>query len=94
MVWLYAADLRQIRHARHRPRLGIAHPLATGAQRLIDGITDPTLRSGTFYASAANTITGPVIDQAEIFGDLAKPTYQHNANQAIHRFTGVGGTVS
>jgi len=42
--------------------VGIAHPLETGARRLVDGITDPTLRSGVFYASAADTITGPVTD--------------------------------
>lgn len=76
------------------PRLGIAHPLVTGAQRLIDGITDPTLRSGTFYASAANTITGPVVNQADIFPDLANPTYQDNADQAIHRFIAAHGTAS
>ena len=72
--------------ARIGPRLGIAHPLETGARRLVDGITDPTLRSGVFYASAANTITGPVTDQADIFPDLANPAYQDNADQAIHRF--------
>lgn len=76
------------------PKLGVAHPLATGALRLVDGITDPTLRSGVFYASAANTITGPVSDQAGIFPDLANPSYQNNADQAIHRFIPVSGTVS
>ena len=70
------------------PRLGIAHSLDDGAKRLIDGITDPSLRSGTFYASAASTITGPVVDQADIFADLADPAIQNNANQAIHRFVG------
>jgi hypothetical protein len=29
-----------------------------------------------FYASAANTITGPVVDQADIFHDLANPSFQ------------------
>ncbi len=72
--------------ARIGPRLGIAHPLETGARRLVDGITDRALRSGVFYASAANTITGPVSDQADIFPDLANPTYQDNADEAIHRF--------
>ncbi len=72
--------------ARVGPRLGIAHPLETGAQRLVDGITDPTLRSGVFYASAANKLTGPVTNQADIFPDLSNPAYQDNADQAIHRF--------
>ncbi len=68
------------------PRLGIAHDLHTGAKRLVDGVTDPRLRSGTFYASAADTISGPVVDQADIFRDLANPAIQDNADEAIHRF--------
>ena len=51
-----------------------------------DGITDTTLRSGLFYASAASAVTGPVVDQAGIFPDLRNATFQDNANQAIHRF--------
>jgi NAD(P)-dependent dehydrogenase (short-subunit alcohol dehydrogenase family) len=38
------------------PHLGIAHSLDVGAKRLVDGVTDPTLSSGVFYASAANTL--------------------------------------
>jgi NAD(P)-dependent dehydrogenase (short-subunit alcohol dehydrogenase family) len=68
------------------PALGLSHSLETGAERLVGGITDPTLRSGVFYASAANTITGPVVDQADIFPDLRNPSFQDNAHQAIHRF--------
>jgi hypothetical protein len=68
------------------PALGIAHKLNVGAKRLVDGVTDPSLTSGVFYASAANTITGPVVDQADIFPDLANPSFQDNANEAIHRF--------
>ena len=40
------------------PRLGIAHKLDVGAKRLVDGVTDPTLSSGVFYASAANNPQG------------------------------------
>jgi hypothetical protein len=65
------------------PILGLSHSLETGAERLVDGITDPTLRSGVFYASA---VTGPVVDQADIFPDLRNLSLQDNANQAIHRF--------
>ena len=36
------------------PALGISHKLDVGARRLVDGVTDPTLSSGVFYASAAN----------------------------------------
>ncbi len=68
------------------PHLGIAHKLDVGAKRLVDGVTDPTLSSGVFYASAADTIKGPLVNQADIFPDLANPTFQDHANEAIHRF--------
>jgi hypothetical protein len=68
------------------PHLGIAHSLDVGSKRLVDGVTDPNLLSGTFYASAANTITGPLVDQADIFPDLANRSFQDHANEAIHRF--------
>ena len=67
------------------PALGYPQ-LDVGARRLVDGVTDPTLSSGVFYASAANTITGPLVDQADIFPDLANPSFQDHANKAIHRF--------
>ena len=68
------------------PALGISHKLEVGAKRLVDGVTDPTLSSGVFYASAANKLNGPLVNQAEIFPDLAAPAFQANANEAIHRF--------
>jgi NAD(P)-dependent dehydrogenase (short-subunit alcohol dehydrogenase family) len=68
------------------PRLGISHELEVGAKRLVDGVTDPTLSSGVFYASAAGKLKGPMVDQSEIFPDLANPTFQEHANEAIHRF--------
>ena len=68
------------------PALGISHKLDAGAKRLVDGVTDPTLSSGVFYASAANKLKGPLVNQAEIFPDLANPTFQDHANEAIHRF--------
>ena len=68
------------------PALGLAHKLDVGAQRLVCGVTDSTLSSGVFYASAANTLKGPVYDQADIFPDLANPSFQDHANEAIHRF--------
>ena len=68
------------------PYLGISHKLDVGAKRLVDGVTDPTLSSGVFYASAANKLTGPLVDQADIFPDLANPSFQDHANEAIHRF--------
>jgi NAD(P)-dependent dehydrogenase (short-subunit alcohol dehydrogenase family) len=68
------------------PYLGISHNLDVGARRLVDGVTDVTLSSGVFYASAANKLTGPLVDQADIFPDLANPSFQDHANEAIHRF--------
>ncbi len=68
------------------PALGISHKLEVGAKRLVDGVTDPSLSSGVFYASAANKLSGPLVNQAEIFPDLANPTFQDHANEAIHRF--------
>ncbi len=68
------------------PHLGIAHNLDVGSKRLVDGVTNSTLSSGVFYASAANTITGPLVNQADIFSDLASPSFQDHANEAIHRF--------
>jgi NAD(P)-dependent dehydrogenase (short-subunit alcohol dehydrogenase family) len=68
------------------PYLGISHKLDVGARRLVDGVTDPNLSSGVFYASAANKLTGPLVDQADIFHDLANPLFQDHANEAIHRF--------
>ncbi|HEX6508343.1 MAG TPA: SDR family NAD(P)-dependent oxidoreductase, partial [Chloroflexota bacterium] len=68
------------------PALRISHKLELGAKRLVDGVTDPTLSSGVFYASAANKLKGPLVNQAEIFPDLANPSFQDHANEAIHRF--------
>jgi hypothetical protein len=68
------------------PAFGLSHRVEAGAGRLVEGITDPALRSGVFYASAAHTVTGPVVDQAGIFPDLANPQFQDHASQAIHRF--------
>ena len=69
------------------PTLGLAHKLDVGAKRLVDGVTDPTLSSGAFYASEANKLNGPMVDQAELVPGLANPSFQDNANEAIHRFT-------
>jgi NAD(P)-dependent dehydrogenase (short-subunit alcohol dehydrogenase family) len=68
------------------PLLGISHELEVGSKRLVDGVTDPTLSSGVFYASAAGKLKGPMVDQSEISPDLADPTFQDHANEAIHRF--------
>ncbi len=68
------------------PALGLAHKLDVGAKRLVDGVTDPTLSNGAFYASGANTLTGPLVNQADFLPDLGNPSFQDHANEAIHRF--------
>ncbi len=68
------------------PALGITHKLDVGARRLVDGVTDPTLTSGVFYASPANKVSGPLVNQSDIFPDLANPSFQDHANEAIHRW--------
>ncbi len=68
------------------PLMGMAHSLQTGASRIVAGLTDSTLKSGIFYGSEPHTLTGPVMNQSEIFPDLADAAIQTNADQAIHRF--------
>jgi NAD(P)-dependent dehydrogenase (short-subunit alcohol dehydrogenase family) len=68
------------------PALGRGHRLETGAKRLVAGVTDKQLRSGVFYASASNKVTGPLVDQAEIVADFRDPAIQQHADDAIHRF--------
>jgi NAD(P)-dependent dehydrogenase (short-subunit alcohol dehydrogenase family) len=68
------------------PVFGLAHKLDVGAGRLVDAIVDDSYRSGVFYASRRNALTGPVRDQAEILADFADLTVQDRADQAIHRF--------
>ncbi|MFZ0905060.1 MAG: SDR family NAD(P)-dependent oxidoreductase, partial [Mycobacterium sp.] len=68
------------------PALGVAHKLEDGAQRLLTAVTDPTLRSGAFYASKASALTGPVIDQADIISELRDHVRQDHVVEAIHRF--------
>ena len=68
------------------PLFGLSHPVGAGAKRLADAVATDDLASGRFYASAANTLTGPLVDQADIVADFADPAIQANAAEAIHRF--------
>lgn len=68
------------------PALGLSHKLDVGAKRLVDGVTNPALSSGQFYASAPNTLKGPLVNQADFLPDLANPSFQDHADEAIHRF--------
>ena len=68
------------------PIFGISHPLEVGTKRLVDGLVGGSLDSGKFYASAQNTISGPLFDQAAIVADFADETIQDHAYAAIHAF--------
>jgi NAD(P)-dependent dehydrogenase (short-subunit alcohol dehydrogenase family) len=68
------------------PRVGLSHSVEAGARRIVDAVVRDGLASGAFYASAANTLTGPLIDQSETIPDLRTPEIQANAAEAIHRF--------
>ena len=68
------------------PLKGMVHSLGKGAKRFVDGINNESYSSGVFYASKANKLVGPVIDQSTIFSDLKNPNFQDNAHEAIHRF--------
>ena len=68
------------------PLFGLTHLLETGSKRIVEELTDGALKSGVFYASRENTLTGPVVNQSTIFPDLGNPTFQDNADEAIHRF--------
>ncbi|NRA87267.1 MAG: short-chain dehydrogenase, partial [Rhizobiales bacterium] len=68
------------------PLMGMAHSLETGAKRFVDGISNSALKSGVFYGSKKNVITGVIVDQSEFFDDLNNVEYQNNAAAAIHKF--------
>jgi len=44
------------------PRKGLIHSLEIGAKRYVDGISDDSYKTGTFYASKKGS-TGEVVDQ-------------------------------
>ena len=68
------------------PHLGISHELEVGSKRIVEGVINPKLSSGAFYASAAKKLTGPLVNQAGVLSDFANTTFQDNANKAIHCF--------
>ena len=68
------------------PMMGMSHSLENGARRFVEGINNTKLESGKFYASKEKVLTGPVVDQSTIWKDLDNPTYQKNADEAIHQF--------
>ncbi|MGO4592773.1 SDR family NAD(P)-dependent oxidoreductase [Leifsonia sp. 2TAF2] len=68
------------------PTFGFAHPLPVGAARLVKAVSDPTLTSGAFYASAEGKLVGKIVDQGEFEPSLRDPLIQDHASEAIHTF--------
>ena len=69
------------------PLLGLMHPLETGARRIVEGLFDQSLLSGRFYASAEKVLTGPLVDQGELFPNFSDTALQDKAAAAIREFT-------
>ena len=69
------------------PLMGeMVHKLEVGAKRFVDGISDDRYKSGVFYASKEDKLSGDMVDQSTFFTDLKITSFQDNANEAIHRF--------
>lgn len=68
------------------PLMGMSHSVKEGAKRFVEGINNPNFKSGNFYASKENILTGPVVNQSTIWEDLDNVTFQNNADAAIHKF--------
>ena len=69
------------------PLLGLMHPLETGARRIVDGLFDQSLLNGHFYASTEKVLTGPLVDQIQIFSNFGDATIQDTAANAVREFT-------
>lgn len=68
------------------PLRGMIHSIEKGAQRYVEALTNSNFKSGSFYASEEEKVTGVLVEQQTIFPDLSNVTYQDNAYEAIHRF--------
>lgn len=69
------------------PLMGdMVHTLDVGAKRFVDAISDNRYKSGVFYASKEGKLSGEMVDQSTFFADLKNPSFQDNANKAIHHF--------
>ena len=66
--------------------LGRSHSLATGTERLAQGLLDPAYGDGHFWASAAGRLVGPVVDQINDHPIIGDHDTQSNAAAAAHRF--------
>lgn len=62
------------------------HGVEVGAKRYVDALINDAYRSGHFYASKGQGVTGPLVDQGEFFSDVDNEQFQDNAWEALHGF--------
>jgi len=65
---------------------GMGHKVDKAAARFVDAISNQKYKTGGFYASKENKMTGEVVDQFEILPALANTNSQDNAYEAVHKF--------
>ena len=68
------------------PLFGMAHSVEAGAKRIVQALTDPSLNSGVFYGSKADTRTVRLSTKVKYSRTCPNPTFQDNAYEAVHRF--------
>ncbi|WP_412986037.1 SDR family NAD(P)-dependent oxidoreductase [Pontimicrobium sp. IMCC45349] len=68
------------------PLIGMSHSVEKGAKRFVEGINNPKFKSGVFYGSKENVLTGQVINQSSIWRNFDNQIFQSNADKAIHQF--------
>jgi NAD(P)-dependent dehydrogenase (short-subunit alcohol dehydrogenase family) len=76
------------------PALGAVHDVKHGAARIVGALTDPALCSGGFYASGPKALIGPLVEQGEIYAELADPRIQNNAAEVVEHFTGSSASAT
>jgi hypothetical protein len=64
---------------------GMIHDIEVGAARYVQAVMQPKYKTGVFYASKEDTVTGEVVDQSTFAPHFANEIYQDNAFEAIRR---------
>lgn len=67
------------------PLFGMIHDIEVGAGRYVRAVIQPEYKSGVFYASREDTVTGEVVDQSTFAPHFGNESYQDNAFEAIQR---------
>lgn len=68
------------------PALGAVHDVQAGARRLTEALAGEQLRSGGFYASRAEALVGPLVEQSEAFPELGDARIQDHAASAVDAY--------